>query len=64
MIREIKHYIYHLDILRHSVTKVRVKGKETDGAKFVYTRVLEGGAKCSVGIVVMGKLGGMLVKSV
>ena len=42
--------------------KVRVKGKETDGAKFVYTRVLEGGAKCSVGIVVMGKLGGVLVK--
>ena len=42
---------------------MRGKGKETDGAKFVYIRVLEGGAKCSVGIVVMRKLGGVPVKS-
>ena len=42
MILEKNHY--NLAILRHSETKVRVKGKKIDGTKFVYTRVLEGGA--------------------
>ena len=55
MIREIKHY--NLEVLGHSESKVRIKGKQIDGAKYVYTRVLEGGTKWSVGIVVMGKLG-------
>ena len=45
---EMKHY--NLNVLRHRQTKVRVKGKHIDGEKYVYTRVLEGGTKCSVGI--------------
>ena len=58
MIRELKHY--NLYIFKHSETKMRVNGKEIDGAEDMYIRVLEGGAKCySVGIVVMRKLGGV-----
>ena len=57
MIKEIKHY--NLEVLRHSETKVGMKGKQIDGANYVHTRVLEGGTKCSVKIVVMGKLGGV-----
>ena len=40
-IREIKHY--NLEVLRHSESKVRMKGKQIDVANYVYTRVLEGG---------------------
>ena len=39
MIREIKYC--NLDVLRYSVTKVRVNGKEINGSKYMRTRVLE-----------------------